>query len=512
MMLKKLLVISLMVILTISIFSATSHLTILHVNDTHGHAWQFGEYHNPDIGGFAAVSTIVDAIKEEIESCGGDVLVLHAGDYNTGVPESDQLDAVPDIVAMNMVGFDAVVLGNHEFDKERDVLKRQMELIDFPVLSANILNEKGERPVQPYEIFDFDDLSVAVYGLTTRKTEYLEPIYLDNWYFENVVETSEKFLPELNQKADVVVALAHLGYGPGDDSEYNTSDDLANAFDNLDVIVDGHSHTLFEEPPYLNETILVQAGDWNKYVGRLDLTIVDGEVVDYSWEAIPVNVKNYLGDGEYEYVGEPVERDPKVKAALDYFMKLGDEKLNEVVGKTEEFLSAKDVRSGGTNLSNLITDAMLWKTDADIALQNSGGIRASIQPGGITYRDILTVLPFGNTVYLFELTGNELLDVLDYAVTADSGAYPQFAGVDLVSEDGEIQKLFIDGRPVDGDKTYRLVTNNYLAFGGDGYNVLSERTEKGYDTGFVLADVVKDYIAHLGTIEEYTDEARYIRK
>jgi len=97
-------------------------------------------------------------------------------------------------------------------------------------------------------------------------------------------------------------------------------------------------------------------------------------------------------------------------------------------------------------------------------------------------------------------------------VTADSGAYPQFAGVHLVSEDGAIQKLFIDGEPVDGDKTYRLVTNNYLAFGGDGYDTLSEKTEKGYDTGFVLADVVKDYIAHLGTIEEYTDEARYIRK
>jgi len=513
-MMKKLFLFALIVLLSVSIFSVTNHLTILHVNDTHGHAWEYSVYGNPDIGGFAAVSTIVDQVRNEVESCGGEVLVLHAGDYNTGVPESDQLDAAPDIVAMNMIGFDAVVLGNHEFDKSRDVLLKQMDLIDFPVISANILNEKDEHAVEPYTLFDFEDYTVAVYGLTTEETRKLEPIYLDNWHFEDAIETSEKLLPELEEKADVIVSLAHLGYKSESNNVKTDSDELAAAFDNIDVIVDGHTHNYFEEAPYINDTLIVQAVDWNKYVGRIDLTIVDGEVVDYEWQLIPVNLKE-SGDAE-SYVGEPVEQDPKVLAAMDYFAKLGDEKLNEVLGKTEIYLNGEraDVRSKATNLANLITDAMIWKTDADLALQNGGGIRASIEAGDISYRDILTVLPFGNTVYVLNLSGAEIMNLLEYAVSVSpgEGAYPQFAGVRFFYENGEIKDVTIDGEPLESDKTYRLVTNNYLASGGDGYDILAEKGDAGYDTGFVLADVVKDYIKDLGVITEYPGEPRYVRK
>ena len=493
---KKLFVFTLVVLMSISLFAVTSHLTILHVNDTHGHAWQDGE-----IGGFAGVSTVVDAVKAEVEACGGYVLVLHAGDYNTGVPESDQLDAVPDIIGMNMVGFDAVTLGNHEFDKNRDVLLKQMDLLEMPVLSANIVDENNEHPVTPYVIYEFEDLSVAVLGLTTEETAILEPIYLDNWKFANAIDVTAKLMPELKSNADIIVALAHLGYQPGLDDPKTTSNELAAAFSEIDVIVDGHTHTFFKKPPVINDSIIVSAVDWNKYVGRLDLTIVDGDVVDFEWELIPL---------------EGVEQEPKVLAAMNYFLGLGDAKLNEVIGKTEILLNGErnDVRSKPTNLANLISDSIKWKTDADIALQNGGGVRASIQPGDISYRDILTVLPFGNTVYVMELKGSEIMQLIDFMVTipAGAGAYPQLSGLTFTYENGQVKDVTVNGKAIEMEKVYRLATNNYLAMGGDGYEALAKNGDKGYDSGFVAADVLRGYIDHLGTITNYTSEARYNRK
>ncbi len=265
--------------------------------------------------------------------------------------------------------------------------------------------------------------------------------------------------------------------------------------------MDGHTHTEFKKPPFINNSIIVSAVDWNKYVSRLDLTIVDGEVVDYQWEMIPL---------------EGIEPQPKVQAAMNYFMKQGDAKLNEVIGKTEIPLNGEraDVRSKPTNLANMISDSIKWKTDADIALQNGGGIRASIDAGDISYRDILTVLPFGNTVYVMQLKGSEIMQLIDFMVTipAGAGAYPHLAGLTFTYENEQVKNVKVNGKAIEMDKVYRLATNNYLAMGGDGYEVLSKNGDKGYDTGFVAADVLRGYIEHLGTITEYTSEARYNRK
>jgi len=511
---KKLLLFILLLIISISMFAVTQYLTIIHVNDTHGHAWQYSEFNNPDIGGFAAVSSIIDSIREEVAVCGGDVLVLHAGDYNTGVPESDQLDAVPDIVAMNMIGFDAVTLGNHEFDFEREILNTQMDLLDCSVLSANTVDENGSNVVLPYVVFEYETgLKVAVIGLTTEETAIHEPIYLDDWHFENAIETAKKFMPEMKEKADIIVALTHLGFQLDDDETKTTSDELAFGVDGLDVIVDGHSHSLFEKPVLLNDSVIVQAGEWNKYVGRLDLTIVDGEMVDYEWDLIPVNLKNNLGkDSE----GEEVIQDPKILAVMDYFLKLGGEKLNTLVGKTEITLDGEvaSLRTKGTNLGNLITDAMAWKTTSEIAILNAGGIRASINVGDITYRDVLKVLPFGNTICVLQLYGKEIMEIIDYVVSIQpgKGAYPQISGLTFTYENGEVKDVMVNGEVLENERVYRIATNDYLALGGDGYEVFKTKGENVYDTGFVLDKVIVDYIQSLGTITEYSSESRYNRK
>jgi 5'-nucleotidase/UDP-sugar diphosphatase len=170
------------------------------------------------------------------------------------------------------------------------------------------------------------------------------------------------------------------------------------------------------------------------------------------------------------------------------------------------------IRSQDTNLAHLITDAMVWKTGADFAITNSGGIRASIQPGEISYRDILTVLPFGNTLYQLKATGEEVMDILEYTATvsAGQGAWPQVSGITYTIEGETVSDVMINGEPIDLDETYTIATNNYLAYGGDGYSMLEDL--EGYDTGFVLADVVQDYVAEISPITDYDDEPRIIVK
>ncbi|MBT1248579.1 MULTISPECIES: bifunctional UDP-sugar hydrolase/5'-nucleotidase [unclassified Thermosipho (in: thermotogales)] len=514
---KKLrLFITLFVILTISLFA--TKISIFHINDTHGHAWAFSEYHNPNIGGFAVIASIID----EERAKNPNVLFLHAGDINTGVPESDLLNALPDIFALNRMKLDAVAVGNHEFDKSRDVLMYQMSIAKFPFLSANIYKD-GKPFFTPYIIKNVGGIKVAIFGLTTEETAILEPLFSKDLEFKNAIEVAKQLVPELRKKADIVIALTHLGMGQAYEGNYTTSEELAKEVDGIDIIVDGHSHTKLNEAKVINNTILIQAWEWGKIVGKLDLDVENGKIKEWSWTSIPVNLKVYKGKDKngnsmYEFVGKEYKPAEYVKVPLDYFAKIGSKKLDTVIGETKVLLDGerKHVRSGDTNLGHLITDAMMWKTGADIAFQNGGGIRASIKPGKITIRNILTVLPFGNTVYVMKMKGSEVIKVLEYAakLPEGKGAWLHVGGLTFKSENGKVTEVMVNGKPLEMDKVYTVVTNNYMASGGDGYSMLSENKASGYDTGFVLADVVVEYIQKglNGLIEKYDDTPRYIRK
>ncbi|MDK2885443.1 MAG: 5-nucleotidase / UDP-sugar diphosphatase, partial [Thermosipho sp. (in: thermotogales)] len=494
---KTKLVLFLLLLVAISLFA--TKLTVFHINDTHGHAWTFSEYKNPDIGGFAVIASIID----EERAVNPNVLFLHAGDINTGVPESDLLNALPDIFALNRMKLDAMAVGNHEFDKDRSVLEYQMSIAKFPFLSANIYKD-GKPFFTPYIIKNVGGVKVAIIGFTTEETAILEPLYSSDLEFKNVVEVAKELVPKLREEADVVIALTHLGMGMEHAGNYTTSEQLAQEVEGIDIIIDGHSHTKLEEAKVINNTIVVQAWEWGKILGKLELDVEDGKIVDWNWTPIPVKLADF-------------EEALYVKVPLDVFKKMGSEKLDTVIGETKILLDGErsHVRSRDTNLGHLITDAMLWKTGADVALQNGGGIRASIQPGKITIRDILTVLPFGNTVYVMKLKGSELLKVLEYAASLEEGkgAWLHVGGLTWKSVGAKVTEVMVNGEPLDPDKVYTVVTNNYMAGGGDGYTVLKENKDSGYDTGFVLADVVVEYIQKglNGKIESYDDTPRYIR-
>lgn len=500
-------------LLVVTLLTFAVKITVFHVNDTHGRAWPFTDSAGNIIGGFATLASIIDAERK----VNPNVLFLHAGDFNTGVPESDLLNALPDILAFNRMKLTALTVGNHEFNKPRDVLLRQMKWAKFPFLSANIYKD-GKPFFTQYIIKDIAGVKVAIVGFTTEHTRVLQGPNSEDLEFKNVIEVAKLLIPEIKKEANVIIALTHLGVGQGYSDIYTTADQLAKEVEGIDLIIDGHSHTNMSAPMIVNGVPIVQAFEWAKVVGKADIYVEGGKVVKIEWQAIPVVQAKVIGKDESgKNIYSVVNKEQLyVKTPLDYFKKLGGTKLDTVIGVTEILLDGEraNVRSKTTNLANLIADAMLWKTGADVALTNGGGIRASIKPGNITIRDVLTVLPFGNTLYVLEMKGSELLNVFEYAASVPNGqgAFLQVAGCTWKAEGGKLVEVLINGTPIDNEKVYKVVTNDYMAAGGDGYTSL--KGKKGYNTFYVMADVVVEYIQKVlgGKILSYDDKPRVEKK
>lgn len=488
-------------------------VTILHTNDHHGHFTKFSPYANPDVGGMAAQSTLVNIVRAEVEEGGGYVLLLSAGDVNMGVPESDMLDAEPDFQLMNMLGYDAMTLGNHEFDKSRDVLLKQREWAQFPFLSANIVKkDSGEYLVDPYVIKEFDGLKVAIFGLTTQETPIMvTPGHVEDLEFQNVIETAKALVPKLREEADLVIALTHLGFFEESGGGYNSPGDmkLAQEVPGIDLIVGGHSHDALTEAEVVGDTLIVQAGEWSKFVGRLDLTIDTeaDQVSEYTYRLLPVNMKKrvkYNDNDYYMYSGAGYVEDKAALDAMEPFMTQADELLSQPIGEAVVKLDGDRqlVRAQETNLADIVTDSMRAKTGAEVALQNAGGIRSDINPGTITYRDVLKVQPFGNILTLVDMTGAQLMEALNYAATVQpgNGAFLQVSGLSwtLNRQTGQAENVVVNGEPLDLNRTYKVVTNNFMAAGGDGYAMLKDLPQ--VDTGFVDADSLREYIAEQGKV------------
>ena len=294
---------------------------------------------------------------------------------------------------------------------------------------------------------------------------------------------------------------------------------MARAVKGIDLVVGGHSQnpTCMKAenvrddayvpgtpcaPDRQNGTWIVQAHEWGKYVGRADFTYRNGEFKLVKYTLVPINLKKAVKttDGKtvmQTYTPEIAES-PEMLQLLKPFQDFGQQKLLVEVGSSDAKLEGDRsvVRSQPTALGVMIGQAMMDKTKADFAIVNAGGVRDSLPAGKLTYKDVLTVHPFGNTVVVVTLNGKEVLDYLNAAakMTPGSGAFAQFAGVQLVIEGGKLQSAKVAGQEIDPAKTYRMTINNFVAAGGDGYPVLS--THPGYvDTGFVDADVLRAYIA-----------------
>ncbi|WP_436851373.1 bifunctional UDP-sugar hydrolase/5'-nucleotidase UshA [Enterobacter hormaechei] len=480
--------------------------TILHTNDHHGAYWEDSQGH----GGLANRHSLVEDIRNEVAGQGGFVLLLDAGDVNTGTPESDLMLAEPDFKGMSLLGYDAMTLGNHEFDNSLDILKHQQSMVDFSFLSANIYHHStGQRAFKPYQIFKRQGLSIGVFGLTTVQTKTVgsKNNLVDLDFRPHAIE-AKKVLAEMQKdKLDVVIALTHLGYYKDGNYGSNEPGDVSLAREllpgSVDMIIGGHSHTAVCmngtslssnrkdeascQPDRQNGIWIFQALESGKYLGRADFTWQDGKLILNRYQLIPVVA--------VENRSSPVQQ---TYTLLESYKKQSDQQLATPVGLIKETLQGdRDVvRNRQTNLGELIIQAQIDKTDADFGIISSGSIRSSIDVGVVSYRDVLKAQPFGNSVTYVDLTGREVFDYLKVVLLkkAGSGAYAQYHNIDFSIEDESVTNIKIKGVPLDMQKNYRMSLPSYNASGGDGYPELNQHPSF-VNTGYIDAEVLKTFIS-----------------
>ena len=496
-------------------------LTILHTNDTHGRFWHNdkGEY------GMAAQKTLVERLRAEAKAAGSEVLVLSGGDVNTGVPESDLQDAEPDFMAMNSIRYDAMAVGNHEFDNPLTILEKQRQWAQFPMISANIYDKtSGKRYFDPYKVFKLESgLKVAVLGLTTEDTAQLvDPNNVQTLEFRDPTTEAANLGKQIrvNIEANLVLAITHMGHYENGQHGSNAPGDVEMAralpAGTLDAIIGGHSqnpvcmepgtpdkYADFKpgddcQPDQQNGIWIMQAHEWGKYVGRAQFDYQNGKLTLTQYDLIPVNLKNADGD----FIQEEIVKDPELYNTLLTYQEKGQQELGVVIGATDGVLDGEraNVRNKQTNLGRLITTATAEKLSTDFGIVNSGGVRASIAAGDISYRDVLTVHPFGNTVNKATMSGNELLTYLGQVATktANTGGYAQFGGIKMTvdCQAKSVDIATIGGKAFDPAATYSFSIPSFSAAGGDGYPKIDT-----INAGLVDAGVLKDYIAAKKTIQ-----------
>jgi len=472
-------------------------VTILHTNDTHAHLESFQPYKQPLQGGVARRKTAIEAVRAE----GGNVLLLDAGDVFQGTLYFNQHKGLADAWFMNEMGYDAMAVGNHEFDAGQQVLADFIDAVNFPLLSAN-LDFSGtdilRGKVKPWVILEVGGEKIGIFGLTTPEVKIISNMG-EGIEVLDVFESAKKAVAELEaQGINKIIGLSH--------ASYKLDKEIAAAVSGIDVMVSGHSHTPLGDMPGAvddyptvvtapdgNPVLIVSAWEWGRYLGRLDVTFDDAGVVQ-SYEGKPI------------FIDESIPEDPDFVAKLAEFAAPIEQLKNTIIGQTAvELVGEKAlVRSQETNLGNLVCDAILWKTAPDntvIAIQNGGGIRASIPPGDVTMGQILEVLPFGNQIVDLDLTGEQIIAALENGVSQyeeTKGRFPQVGGLSYTFDPSKpvgsrIISVEVGGVPIDKTATYRVATNDFMFGGGDGYDMLAQGTNV-YQTGLLLSDALAEYI------------------
>ena len=414
-------------------------ITIVHTNDTHARV----ESGNGIIG-FAKISTKVNELRE----ANPNLLLIDAGDVFHGQTIATLVRGESIAKIMNVMKYDVTVPGNHDFNYGQERLLELRDMLDFPVLAANIAKEDGTQLLEGYMIKEVAGVKIGIFGLSTPETAYkTHPANVEGLTFEDPIEKAKEMVDLLKDQVDVIICVGHIGEDEG--SEF-TSKKIIAEVPGIDVFVDGHSHTLKPEGEMVEETLLVQAGAYDEAFGIVNLTLVAGEVTAKTAELFTV-----------EDAVDVVE-DTAVIAAIADIKAANDLITNVLVGETSVLLEGtRDVvRAGESNLGNLITNAMLYETGAQIALTNGGGIRASIEAGEITVGDVITVLPFGNYIVTLDVLGSDIILALENGLTdypAAKGAFPHVAGIKFTFDPSKpamsrVTSVLFEGKEINPDR------------------------------------------------------------
>jgi len=462
-----------------------AEITILHINDTHAH-----------LEDVARRATLVKKVRDEVGK--GALLMFDSGDVFMGTPYFSLMKGQADLEFMNSLGYDAVTLGNHEFDnyeKTPQYLNEFVAKAGFPIVCSNIdftrIPELSGKTA-PYLIIEKNGQRFGVIGLLTEDTaEISDPG--KNISIGYHVDAARRSVALLESKGiNRIIALTHIGW------DYDT--ELAKQVNGIDIILGGHSHTLPDVYPTViankEPTLVVQAEAYDKYLGRLDITFDENGVI----------VKQ---SGSLAVIKDAPE-DPGYAAMLAKYSAPIEQLQKTIVGKALVDMDAErtHIRTEETNFGNLVADAMLSRSStvkAQMAIVNGGSIRITIPAGDVSLGQLQTAIPFNNDMVVFDLSGEDLVAALENGVSRVEdveGRFPQVAGLRFTWSFGDepgsrirsVEVMTEKGyQPLDRSAFYRIVTNRYMQEGGDGYSVFQKGTNVEYP-GFVDYDVVREYI------------------
>ncbi|MGF0539290.1 5'-nucleotidase C-terminal domain-containing protein [Agrobacterium sp. ES01] len=505
---------------------ADFELNILHINDLHSRIESINKYDSTCSAEeesadecFGGVARLLTAINETRASLDGkNVILLNAGDNFQGSLFYTTYKGLAEAEFLNLMKFDAMTVGNHEFDDSEDGLVGFLDKINFPVVTANVLaghaSKIGDK-IKPSIVLDIGGQKVGIVGAVANDTDELSSPGPNIMIAEDVATISDAVQKLKAEGVDKIIALTHVGY-PRDLAAIAKIPDV-------DVVVGGHSHSLLSntdekaEGPYPTmvdnpggyKVPVVQAASYTKYLGDLKVVFDDAGVVK-------------------EASGDPILVDAKFKpdeATAARVKEMGapiEELKQKIIGSTSEPIDgSRDVcRAGECSMGNLVADAMVDRVKdqgVTIAIQNGGGLRSSIDAGDVSMGEVLTVLPFQNTLATFQLKGADIVTALENGLSQieeGAGRFPQVSGMkfsyDASKEPGSrvVSVEVKDGdafAPLDPEKTYNLATNNYMRGGGDGYKIFSTAGTNAYDYGPSLEIVVADFIAAHSPYKPYTD-------
>lgn len=478
----------------------TKHITILHTNDHHGHLFSFNQWFMRDVGGLPARAALINQIRSQNEN----VLLLDAGDINSGSIESDYFNAEADIVAYNYLNYDAVAMGNHEFDNELSVFLHQSKTALFPFLSANVHFKGSKDAIRPYVVKNVGGISVAIIGLTLKDAEIIgNPAVMKKVRVKDEVRSAKKYVRKLRDTVDLIIVLSHLGIY--DDTERG-SINLAKQVDGIDLIIDGHSHTKLDTALVVKNknsehTTLVSSAWCNGLaVGRLDIWINKENISKHSFALLPVNLQKKVAFDNgvrIEYMAEKIEPDQKLLEILRPYKDSTGKLFKKTIVRVDSAMNF-NTENKKYNLKSIISNSMLWNSrdyKTDFSLVNQGCIRNTLDQGAVTLEKIYSVLPFNNTLYVVHLSGVELRKMLEIAFNQSEkkGASPLFSdNVQFEIVNGDLTNFTIDGREINEHKTYKIVTTSYIANGGDNY--LIPHKKENVDLSIYQRDVLSMYL------------------
>jgi 2',3'-cyclic-nucleotide 2'-phosphodiesterase/3'-nucleotidase len=471
------------------------HLQILTINDFHGSLAENGK--NP---GAAKLAEYLIEAKAQNPS----VLLVSAGDMFQGSPDSNLLYGKTVVDVMNYVKFDVMTLGNHEFDWGIDILKQRIAQSKFPYVCANVIDRITGKPVdfvKPYILLERNGVKIGVIGIATPETAYkTNPKVVSGFIFEDPAKVVNALVPEIKQQgAAVIVVLTHLAsWMDGNGNISGDAADFALQTSGIDAVVSGHSHqTVYGK---VNGVPVVQAYYNGRAVGKIELLFNKSshKVEDYS---VGVTTLPYPG----------LKANSGVQAMLDQAQTGIAAVKNIVVGHTVHGLSHDRNELTETLLGQWVTDTMRQAVGADIAFQNSGGLRTGIPAGIVSMGNLYEVMPFDNTLITVDMTGKQVMSVLEYGLMNNKIGMVQYSGIRVSYEatgpqGGHISAVTMsDGTPLGLEKNYKVVTNDFMAAGGDGFTVFQEGKNL-HDTAIPVRDILSDSIRTQKVIDFVGDD------